>query len=134
MESLATLQNNIIEEECELSTIDLAAAGSQTHTAVSRQHVINNLRRRRHLSPVSIRSKYVAEVDEVRINPIVSKKGFLNFLEEKSIGWMKRFVAIRRPYVFIYAGEKDPVELSVFNLSNAQIVYNAEQIEMLQVY
>jgi kinesin family protein 1 len=81
----------------------------------------------------------------------------LNFLEEKSIGWSKRFVvsdifllfvkprfwnyfnrfklkkAIRRPYVFIYMNEKDPVEMSVFNLSTAQIVYNTEQIEMLKV-
>ena len=36
--------------------------------------------------------KYIAEIDEVRINPIITKKGFLNFLEEKSIGWIKKYV------------------------------------------
>ena len=37
-------------------------------------------------------NKYIAEIEEVRVNPIVSKKGYLNFLEEKSIGWSKRYV------------------------------------------
>lgn len=36
----------------------------------------------------------IAEIDEMRINPMVSKKGYLNFLEEKSIGWVKKFVVI----------------------------------------
>lgn len=46
----------------------------------------------RKLSPSRCRSKYIAEVEEIRINPIVSKKGYLNFLEEKSIGWTKKYV------------------------------------------
>ena len=38
--------------------------------------------------------KYIAEIDEVRINPNITKKGYLNFLEEKSIGWVKKYVVI----------------------------------------
>lgn len=86
----------------------------------------------RRLSPSRSRARYIAEIEEVRINPIVSKKGYLNFLEEKSIGWSKRFVTIRRPYVFIYSNERDPLERGLINLSSSQIVYNEEQIEMLQ--
>ncbi len=35
--------------------------------------------------------------------------------------------------MFIYNNEKDPLERGIINLSMAQIVYNEEQIEMLQV-
>ena len=35
--------------------------------------------------------------------------------------------------MFIYNSEKDPLERGIINLSIAQIVYNEEQIEMLQV-
>ena len=35
--------------------------------------------------------------------------------------------------MFIYNNEKDPLERGIINLSVAQIVYNEEQIEMLQV-
>lgn len=79
------------------------------------------------------RARYIAEIDEVRVNPIVSKKGYLNFLEEKSIGWTKRYVVIRRPYVLIYNNDRDPLERGIINLSTVQIVYNEEQVEMLQV-
>lgn len=44
------------------------------------------------VGPVGSKDKYVAEIFEIRLNPVVSKRGFLNFLEEKSIGWTKRYV------------------------------------------
>jgi kinesin family protein 1 len=95
MESLVTL-NNTIEEEDESgpsgNNLSVNRGGQVSASAAAAARNANNLRRRRHLSPTSIRAKYIAEIEEVRINPIVSKKGFLNFLEEKSIGWSKRFV------------------------------------------
>ena len=63
----------------------------------------------------------------------MSKKGYLNFLDDKSAGWIKKFVTVRRPYVFIYNSDRDPLERSLINLSAAQIVYNEEQIEMFKV-
>lgn len=39
-----------------------------------------------------VKEKFVAEIFEIRLNPIVSKRGYLNFLEEKSIGWTKKYV------------------------------------------
>ena len=35
---------------------------------------------------------YVPEVEEIRVSPVVSRKGYLNFLEEKTNGWTKRWV------------------------------------------
>lgn len=36
--------------------------------------------------------KYIPSVEEVRISPVVSRRGYLNFLEEKGTGWVKKFV------------------------------------------
>ena len=33
----------------------------------------------------------------------------MNFLEEKTKGWIKRWVVIRRPYILIFKDEKDLV-------------------------
>lgn len=35
---------------------------------------------------------YVPEVEEIRISPVVARKGYLNVLEHKSNGWKKRWV------------------------------------------
>ena len=39
---------------------------------------------------------YVSEVEEIRVSPVVSRKGYLNFLEEKTNGWIKRYVVSRQ--------------------------------------
>jgi hypothetical protein len=36
--------------------------------------------------------KYLPSIEEVRISPVVSRRGYLNFLEEKGMGWTKKFV------------------------------------------
>lgn len=41
---------------------------------------------------------YVPEVEEIRISPVISRKGYLNILEHKTNGWKKRWVV----NVFIY--------------------------------
>lgn len=83
--------------------------------------------------PGGVKEKYVAEIFEIRLNPVVSKRGYLNFLEEKSIGWTKKYVVVRRPFALIYNNERDQIERGVVNLTTAQIVYNEDQIEMLKV-
>jgi hypothetical protein len=37
-------------------------------------------------------AQFVPEVVELQLNPVVSRKGYLNFLEENSCGWIKRYV------------------------------------------
>lgn len=66
-------------------------------------------------------------------SPIVSKKGYLHFLEPHTNGWVKRFVVVRRPYVYIYNSDKDAVERAILNLSKAQVEYSEDQQAMLKV-
>lgn len=35
---------------------------------------------------------YVAEVEEIRVSPVVSRKGYLNCLDDKTKGWVKHWV------------------------------------------
>nr|XP_022336970.1 kinesin-like protein unc-104 isoform X11 [Crassostrea virginica] len=76
---------------------------------------------------------YIPLVDEVRVSPVVSRKGYLNFLEEKHTGWIKKWVIVRRPYIYIYNSEKDPVERAIINLATAQIEYSEDQQSLLKV-
>uniref|UniRef100_A0A8C1FUW0 plus-end-directed kinesin ATPase n=1 Tax=Cyprinus carpio carpio TaxID=630221 RepID=A0A8C1FUW0_CYPCA len=66
------------------------------------------------------------------IYPIVSKKGYLHFLEPHTNGWVKRYIVVRRPYVFLYRSERDCVERAVINLSSAQVEYSEDQQAMLR--
>ncbi|KFO22544.1 Kinesin-like protein KIF1B [Fukomys damarensis] len=65
-------------------------------------------------------------------SPIVSKKGYLHFLEPHTAGWAKRFVVVRRPYAYMYNSDKDTVERFVLNLSTAQVEYSEDQQAMLK--
>uniref|UniRef100_A0A8C3S3X2 plus-end-directed kinesin ATPase n=1 Tax=Chelydra serpentina TaxID=8475 RepID=A0A8C3S3X2_CHESE len=63
---------------------------------------------------------------------VVSKKGYLHFKEPLSSSWAKHFVIVRRPYVFIYNSDKDPVERGIINLSTAQVEYSEDQQAMVK--
>ncbi|XP_032967464.1 kinesin-like protein KIF1A isoform X12 [Rhinolophus ferrumequinum] len=74
----------------------------------------------------------VPDIQEIRVSPIVSKKGYLHFLEPHTAGWAKRFVVVRRPYAYMYNNDKDSVERFVLNLSTAQVEYSEDQQAMLK--
>ncbi|XP_077462837.1 kinesin-like protein KIF1A isoform X7 [Stigmatopora argus] len=76
--------------------------------------------------------RFVPDIQEIRVSPIVSKKGYLHFLEPHTNGWVKRYVAVRRPYVYIYNTERDGVERAILNLSAAQVEYSEDQQAMLK--
>nr|XP_061790559.1 kinesin-like protein KIF1A isoform X2 [Nerophis lumbriciformis] len=76
--------------------------------------------------------RFVPDIQEIRVSPIVSKKGYLHFLEPHTNGWVKRYVAVRRPYVYIYNTERDTVERAILNLSSAQVEYSEDQQAMLK--
>ncbi|NXU44790.1 KIF1B protein, partial [Drymodes brunneopygia] len=76
----------------------------------------------------------VPDIQEIRVSPIVSKKGYLHFLEPHTNGWVKRFVVVRRPYVYIYNSDKDAVERAILNLSKAQVEYSEDQQAMLKLW
>ncbi|XP_024904337.1 kinesin-like protein KIF1B isoform X3 [Pteropus alecto] len=74
----------------------------------------------------------VPDIEEIRPGSVVSKKGYLQFKEPLSSNWAKHFVVVRRPYVFIYNSDKDPVERGIINLSTAQVEYSEDQQAMLK--
>ncbi|XP_051029952.1 kinesin-like protein KIF1B isoform X15 [Phodopus roborovskii] len=74
----------------------------------------------------------VPDIEEVRAGSVVSKKGYLHFKEPLSSNWTKHFVVVRRPYVFIYNSDKDPVERGLINLSTAQVEYSEDQRAMVK--
>ncbi|XP_047442586.1 kinesin-like protein KIF1A isoform X4 [Mugil cephalus] len=76
--------------------------------------------------------KFVPDIQEIRVSPIVSKKGYIHFLEPQTNGWVKRYVVVRRPYVYIYNTERDTVERAILNLSSAQVEYSEDQQAMLK--
>uniref|UniRef100_A0A3B4EMY6 plus-end-directed kinesin ATPase n=1 Tax=Pygocentrus nattereri TaxID=42514 RepID=A0A3B4EMY6_PYGNA len=75
---------------------------------------------------------FVPDIQEIRVSPIVSKKGYLHFLEPHTNGWVKRYVVVRRPYVYIYNSERETVERAILNLSSAQVEYSEDQQAMLK--
>uniref|UniRef100_A0A671SYQ8 plus-end-directed kinesin ATPase n=1 Tax=Sinocyclocheilus anshuiensis TaxID=1608454 RepID=A0A671SYQ8_9TELE len=88
------------------------------------------------MSPQESKSRthtFVPDIQEIRVSPIVSKKGYLHFLEPHSNGWVKRYVVVRRPYVYIYNTERDTVERAILNLSSAQVEYSEDQQAMLKM-
>uniref|UniRef100_A0A672MNS0 plus-end-directed kinesin ATPase n=1 Tax=Sinocyclocheilus grahami TaxID=75366 RepID=A0A672MNS0_SINGR len=75
---------------------------------------------------------FVLRFKRINKTPIVSKKGYLQFLEPHSNDWVKRYVVVRRPYVYIYNTERDTVERAILNLSSAQVEYSEDQQAMLK--
>ncbi|XP_030078314.1 kinesin-like protein KIF1B isoform X4 [Microcaecilia unicolor] len=74
----------------------------------------------------------VPDIEELRPGTVVSKKGYLHFREPQSNSWVKHFVVVRRPYVFLYNSDKDPVERGIINLSTAQVQYSEDQKAMVK--
>ncbi|KAJ8258892.1 hypothetical protein COCON_G00179040 [Conger conger] len=74
----------------------------------------------------------VPDIEEMRPGSVVSKKGFLSFMEPRSNSWVKHFVVVRRPYALIYNNDRDPVERGVLNLSTSRVEYGEDQQAVLK--
>ena len=66
-------------------------------------------------------------VENVVMNPVISRRGYLLVLEQGSSHWTRRFVVVRRPYMLFYRSARDAVERSVINLSTAVVEYSADK-------
>ena len=80
-----------------------------------------------------LRIRFVAEIEEVRVSPVVARRGTLIFLDNEKIGWVKKYAVVRRPFVFLYYNDGDAVERSLLNLSTAKIEYSADRQAMIRV-
>jgi kinesin family protein 1 len=79
---------------------------------------------------------FVADIEEVRVSPVVSRRGLLSVLEKGALGWVRRWVVVRRPYVLLYKDEKDCIERGFINLSTAIVEYSEDQedVGMVNVF
>ncbi|KER27224.1 hypothetical protein T265_05691 [Opisthorchis viverrini] len=68
--------------------------------------------------------RLIGECDEVRVSPVVSRKGYLLVLEEKTGGWLRRWAVVRRPFLYLYENEQDPTERCLVNLTTSQLEYD----------
>lgn len=87
--------------------------------------------RKRSLSTRYIQ-KFIPEIEEIRLNPIISRKGYLLFFDDRIGEWIKRHVIVRRPYLLLYQNDRDPLERSIINLSRAEINYDEKQVNQVR--
>lgn len=71
---------------------------------------------------------FIPEIEEIRISPIISRKGYLHLCDDKRGVWRKRWIIVRRPHIFLFRDEKDPVERNVINLANSQVIYDPDAV------
>lgn len=87
------------------------------------------------LTELSKKVTFTPEMEEVRLSSIISKKGYLNLLESKcKKSWLKRWLVVKRPYLFIHLEEKDTIERSVINISTSEISYSDQDLEMSRTF
>jgi kinesin family protein 1 len=78
-------------------------------------------------SSTTTNSCFVTDIEEDRVSPVVSRRGLLSVLEKGALGWVRRWVVVRRPYILLYKDEKDCIERGFINLSTAIVEYSEDQ-------
>lgn len=76
---------------------------------------------------------FIPYLEEIPTSSMVTRKGYLNVLEHGCSGWKKRWIVVRRPYIFIYKCDKDNIERAVLNLTNAQVECSEDQMAMIKI-
>lgn len=76
---------------------------------------------------------FIPDLEEICLSSMITRKGYLNVLEHGSSGWKKRWIVVRRPYIFIHKNEKDSIERAVLNLTNAQVECSEDQMAMIKI-
>jgi kinesin family member 1 len=76
---------------------------------------------------------FIPDLEEIAMSSMVTRKGYLNVLEHGCSGWKKRWIVVRRPYIFIYKSDKDNIERAVLNLTNAQVECSEDQMAMIKI-
>lgn len=74
------------------------------------------------------------DMEEIRLAPVSSRKGELLLYDTVNSKWIKRWLVVRRPYLFIFKDDKDPVERAVVNLTRAQVIYTPDQANRSNIF
>lgn len=72
---------------------------------------------------------YVPEVEEIRISPVIARKGYLNVLEHKTNGWKKRWVVRLPPLNYSNLKRR---ESYIYNIIGLLLVVS--RIQTLQLF
>ena len=73
-----------------LSSDNLSVASDGSSASLPNLRQSRSLARR--VLACTLDTEVVPDVVEIHINPVILRKGFLNFMEETSRGWIKRWV------------------------------------------
>ncbi|KAF8934782.1 hypothetical protein EDD21DRAFT_213248 [Dissophora ornata] len=76
--------------------------------------------------------KLQSEVKLVTKSDNISMKGYLNYPEDQHKAWVRRWLVIRRPYMYIYTDSSETNELGVVNLTHARVDYTEDLEKMLE--
>jgi len=76
----------------------------------------------------------IPELEEVRLSPVVSKRGYLNYMEDKEQKWFKRWFVVVRPYLIIFSNSREQVERDIINLTASQIELPEDDLNIGYVF
>ena len=69
----------------------------------------------------------VHDISHKKSNSVV-KRGFIWFSEYEGL-WRKFYAVLKRPYIYIYNNDKDPIERDFINLTTAKLQFNQDQLD-----
>lgn len=72
----------------------------------------------------------IPELEEVRISPVVSKRGYLNYMEDREQKWFKRWFVVVRPYLIVFSNSREQVERDIINLTTSQIELPEDDLDI----
>jgi hypothetical protein len=87
-----------------------------------------------HQTGSSAKSLLVPELEEARLSPVVSRRGYLNYMEDREQKWFKRWFVVVRPYLIVYSNSREQVERDVINLTTSQISLPEEELNIGYVF
>lgn len=82
----------------------------------------------------SAKSLLVPELEEARVSPVVSRRGYLNYMEDREQKWFKRWFVVVRPYLIVYSNSREQVERDIINLTTSQISLPEEDLNIGYVF
>lgn len=80
------------------------------------------------------KSLSIPEIEEIRLSPVVSKRGWLNYMEDKVQIWSRRWFVVIRPYLIIFSNSREQVERDIINLTTSQIEIPEDELNIGHVF
>ena len=82
----------------------------------------------------SAKTSLIPELEEAHLSPVVSRRGYLNYMEDREQKWFKRWFLVVRPYLIVYSNSREQVERDIINLTTSQINLPEEDLDIGYVF